>query len=303
VDDPNGIHTSATRGIGIERDIIQRMLARPGAPVAAVVQSLRWIRMADDPTNVGQVRDACRRIALRPGDRVIDIGCGPLGALQVLRDVVGPTGSVVGLDSNEQVLAVTKGVLRRRGIDDVTLIAGDINALPDGALHSTAPFDAAYCRLLLVNQTDPSATLRRIASLVRSGGHVIAHELLDDVAYPVFDPPVRAFARLRTLWHELLAQNGMKADAARHFNALAQEAGLELVNQQGFFSADPRDAAAFIQSDGLGVLLSISPALRARDLATEEKIGELAAELQAATSVEYRSFFSWMFVELIARVP
>jgi hypothetical protein len=42
------------------------------------------------------VQDGCGRAGLRRGDRVIDGGCGPLGALLSLADLVGPTGSVVG---------------------------------------------------------------------------------------------------------------------------------------------------------------------------------------------------------------
>ena len=39
------------------------------------------------------------RIGVGPGCRAIDIGCGPLGVLDILADRVGPTGAVVGLGS------------------------------------------------------------------------------------------------------------------------------------------------------------------------------------------------------------
>jgi ubiquinone/menaquinone biosynthesis C-methylase UbiE len=267
------------------------------------VQSLRWIRMADSWINVESLRGACRRVGLGPGARVVDVGCGPLGGLQVLREVVGPSGTVVGLDANPEVLGVARGILRRRGLDGVTLVARDINELSGRDLSPPGPFDAAYCRLLLVNQAEPATTLRRMASLVRPGGHVIAHELLDDVVYPVFDPPVPAFSRLRELWRALQDRTARRADAARHFHTFAEQAGLEHVSQQGFFSADPRDAPAFIQSDGLGALLSISGGLRHHGLASQAEVVDLARALQDAAALRYRSFFSWIFVELIARVP
>jgi SAM-dependent methyltransferase len=167
-----------------------------------MVQSLRLLRAADHWLNVQYVRDACRRAGLGPGDRVVDVGCGPLGALHVLSEVVGPGGTVLGLDADPEAIHIAQGVLRRRGLDRVTLVQGDVNALRARDLCPPGPFDAAYCRLLLVNQEEPAATLRRIAALVRSGGHIIAHELLDDLTYPVFDPPVPAFGRLRRLLHE-----------------------------------------------------------------------------------------------------
>jgi hypothetical protein len=194
-------------------------------------------------------------------------------------------------------------VLQRRKLDRVQLIAGDVNELQPGALRPPGPFDAAYCRLLLVNQEEPSLTLRRIASLVRPGGHVIAHELLDDPGYPVFDPPVPAFERLLHWMREAMRRKDKRPDAARHLHSLASEAGLKTVSQQGFFGANPQDAAGFIQSDGLGILLAMEAAFRHYGLATPAEINELANELQAAARGSYRAFFSWIFVELIAQVP
>jgi hypothetical protein len=43
--------------------------------------------------------EACARAGLRSGARAIDVGCGQLGALPVLAEMVGPSGVVVGLDS------------------------------------------------------------------------------------------------------------------------------------------------------------------------------------------------------------
>lgn len=37
-----------------------------------------------------EVRAACERGGLRPGGKAIDVGCGPLGALTVLQQIVGP---------------------------------------------------------------------------------------------------------------------------------------------------------------------------------------------------------------------
>lgn len=44
------------------------------------------------------------RAGLGPGMRAIDVGCGQLGALGVLSELVGPNGVVVGLDTNADAL-------------------------------------------------------------------------------------------------------------------------------------------------------------------------------------------------------
>jgi ubiquinone/menaquinone biosynthesis C-methylase UbiE len=277
---------------------------RPNRPSWRMIQSLRLLRMGDNWFMIERVRDACRRVGLQPGDRVIDVGCGPLGALHVLDSIVGPSGTVVGLDSKAEALKVARGVIHRRRLDRVQLIQADINDVHPSALCPPGPFDVAYCRLFLVNQLEPAATLRHIASLVRPGGHIIAHEvLLDDPAYPVFDPPVPAFTRLLRLVYEATLQKGRRGDAARHLHDLACEAGLEDITQQAFFNATPSNAAEFLQSDGLGLLLGMEALALQTGLATPAEISDLAGELQDAALVEYRAFCSWVSMELIARVP
>jgi ubiquinone/menaquinone biosynthesis C-methylase UbiE len=58
----------------------------------------RLLRVAERYAD--QARDLCQRAGLQPGGRVVEIGCGPVGALLVLSQVAGPSGSVVGLDAN-----------------------------------------------------------------------------------------------------------------------------------------------------------------------------------------------------------
>src|SRR5687768_9355680 len=47
-----------------------------------------------------RVRDACARAGIGSGNHVVDLGCGPLGALHALASVVGPLGRVVGIDAS-----------------------------------------------------------------------------------------------------------------------------------------------------------------------------------------------------------
>src|SRR5690242_18851016 len=46
------------------------------------------------------------RIGLRPGDRAIDVGCGPRGIIDLLAERVSPGGRVVGLDGDPAHVAM-----------------------------------------------------------------------------------------------------------------------------------------------------------------------------------------------------
>ena len=58
-----------------------------------------------------RVVDACRRAGVGSGATVVDIGCGPLGALKALSEVVGPHGMVVGVDGSASALEKARSLL------------------------------------------------------------------------------------------------------------------------------------------------------------------------------------------------
>jgi ubiquinone/menaquinone biosynthesis C-methylase UbiE len=57
------------------------------------------------------VTEACLRAGLASGGRAIDVGCGPLGALPALVNLVGSEGRVVGLDNSGEALALAHVIL------------------------------------------------------------------------------------------------------------------------------------------------------------------------------------------------
>src|SRR5262245_28980645 len=75
------------------------------------------------------IRDGLRRTGIRPGDKAIDIGCGPLGALLVLADIVGPTGTVVRLDMDAPSLKHARALLDQRRTQGVELVQADVNTM------------------------------------------------------------------------------------------------------------------------------------------------------------------------------
>src|SRR5215472_11217263 len=121
-------------------------------------------------------RRALHRAGIGRGWTVIDCGCGPLGGLAVLAEMVGPAGRVVGVDFSEPAIQRARSAVAALGLENVELVAGDIHDLDTAALGG--PFDLAFTRLFLMHQADPVRTLGQIASLLRPGGWIVAHEAL-----------------------------------------------------------------------------------------------------------------------------
>ncbi len=98
----------------------------------------RWARLYDwfarATASVGGVRRSCvDALDLDPGDTVVEFGCGPGVNIPALREAVGPAGRVVGVDITGPMLGRARGLIDRRGWENVSLVRGDAATPPVAA--------------------------------------------------------------------------------------------------------------------------------------------------------------------------
>ncbi|MEU6441602.1 methyltransferase domain-containing protein [Streptomyces sp. NPDC047046] len=137
-------------------------------------------------------------LGLRPGDVVLDAGCGTGRALAPLRERVGTTGAVLGVDLTPQMLreAAAKGRARHG-----TLVLADVARLPlrDGAC------DAVFGAGLVSHLPGPESGLRELARVTRPAGRLALFHPLGRAALAarhgreLSEDDVRARARLAPL--------------------------------------------------------------------------------------------------------
>ena len=181
-------------------------------------------------------RTAFRKIGMKPGWRVIDCGCGPLGALAVMAEMVGPEGRVVGIDFSEPAVQRARSIASTLGLDNVEVRVGDVHDVDGQALGGA--FDVAYTRLFLVHQRDPAQTMERIAALLRPGGWIIAHEPLRSPP-PRSSPPLDALTTYWELLNDMVERLGAPQGSVDALARRARESGLEVVETSGFFQVIP----------------------------------------------------------------
>ena len=103
---------------------------------------------------------------LRPGDQVLDAGCGP-GAVTVRSaPAVSPGGQVIGVDLAAGMLRRTAAEAAGRGLHNVTVRRGDASRPP----FAPGSFDAVLASLVLYLLPDPGGALRRWREVLKPGG-------------------------------------------------------------------------------------------------------------------------------------
>ncbi len=78
-----------------------------------------------------------RALRLRPGQRVLDAGCGSGDPSLAIAQLVAPRGRVLGLDISPQMLAIARLRAQQRGVTNARFQAADIGRarLPRGSYH------------------------------------------------------------------------------------------------------------------------------------------------------------------------
>ena len=71
-------------------------------------------------------RSAIARLGLKPGETVVDAGCGTGLSLPLLRAAVGPRGHVVGIEQCPEMLAKARECVRQNRWHNVTLIEASV---------------------------------------------------------------------------------------------------------------------------------------------------------------------------------
>ena len=108
--------------------------------------------------------------ALRPGESVLDVGCGRGATLFPAAERVGPEGRVVGVDLAEEMVALLQAEVADRGVRQAGVRRMDVQALE----VEPGSFDVALASFVLHLLPEPHRGAASIAAALRDGGRCVA---------------------------------------------------------------------------------------------------------------------------------
>jgi SAM-dependent methyltransferase len=213
---------------------------------------------------------------LKPGERVLDVGCGNGAVTLDAARAVGAGGRVTGLDLSAPMLEVARSRAEEQGID-VEFVQGDAQTA-----SFDQQFDVVLSRFGVMFFDDPEAAFSNLANATRPGGRlcfVCWQEMLANewIAVP-------AMAMVAHVGIPELPEPGAPGPFAladpRRTRALLESAGwvevtLEKYSDRMRMGRDPEDVLAFMLSDEMGRRLVEGKDLEAVQAGTEATLEAL----------------------------
>ena len=166
---------------------------------------------------------------LRPGLRLLDLGCGP-GTISVGLAVAVAPGELHGIDMEESQIEMARAAASAGGHENAEFRVGDATALP----YEDASFDVVHCHAVLTHVPDTQAVLTEAKRVLKPGGLMSARELLGRAWF--IEPEIG----VEEAWEaflKLLAANGGHPQIGKELKGAFVDAGFTNIRASASFES------------------------------------------------------------------
>jgi SAM-dependent methyltransferase len=232
---------------------------------------------------------------LKPGMRLLDVGCGPGSITSGLAQRVAPS-ETIGIDPSADVIATAKSLAGATMPRNLSFEVGSIYE----PRFAAGTFDAVFAHQVLQHLGRPVDALRQMRALLAPGG--VLGVRVADWGSAIFYPESEAMRRYLALHFDLARRSGAEPDAGRHLRRWFREAGF---GETRLTSSTESDADAHATRDRAEMfaerVLRSSLADRALEcgIATRSDLESIAAAWRA-WGRDLDAFFCFSHIELVA---
>jgi ubiquinone/menaquinone biosynthesis C-methylase UbiE len=209
------------------------------------------------------------RAGIRPGMACLDIGCGGGDVSFDLARLVGPTGTVVGIDIDEVKIEIARSEAAAQEIRNIEFRLANI-----GESEPEAEFGFAHARFLLSHLPNPVEALAKIRRALRPGGILVVADT--DFRGYFCDPDCPALWRYVELYTQTVRRRGGDANIGPRLPRLLAENGFENVQISVAQSAGTEGEVKLVNAL---TMENITDAVLAEGLASRVEIDQIVAEL------------------------
>jgi ubiquinone/menaquinone biosynthesis C-methylase UbiE len=217
-----------------------------------------------------------RRAGLRAGMQCLDAGCGNGEISRRLMSIIGPTGSLLGVDMDAQKIAIAQKMAAQGHHTNMQFAMHNLMSDP---LAQNRRFDFIYLRFLLSHLQQPDVLLARLLSCLHPNGIIAIEDV--EFAGHYSQPKSAAFDRYVELYTAAAAQRGADANIGHRLADMVRRAGCRDVEER---SITPSFSLGDGKQMALITLEAIGPSVVAAGLATDHEMAGLVADLRQFTN-------------------
>lgn len=200
---------------------------------------------------------------IRPANRVLDVACGTGAVSMQVAQLLGPSGTLVGIDFSRSALGIAKS----------SVPAGHFVEMDAENIGLAVKFDRIVCQYALMFFPEPVRVLRRLWALLKNGGMlaVAVHGTPEGVPYfsTIMEPVLRHIPDIRPEGMPTVHRFGNRADlqgviAGAGFSDISikefvfdYDAGNFKEYWSDYISTTANSIRAMIESKGPGVVSAI----------------------------------------------
>ena len=241
----------------------------------------------------------CKRAGITEGMRVLEIGSGAGDVALTLAELVGPTGQVVGVDINAEILDTARQRATDAGKRNIEFIAGDARTLT-----FSEKFDAIVGRFVLMYMADPREAFATLITHLKPGG-IAAFQEPEYTLYPAFlHPDTPLMNQLITWILDVFKHSGAHLNMGIGLYQAFVDAGLPppaMHLESPIGAAEMWTGYRYMAT----IFQSLLPLLEKYELATAEQVDvdTLAARIRQEVSTSKRPFLLPLHVTAHATLP
>ncbi len=213
------------------------------------------------------------RAGIRPGLHCLDLGCGAGEVTFEIARLVGPTGSVVGMDMDSVKLEIARKRAVQQGVGNTDFRHVDVFAWDDDSLY-----DLIYVRFLLTHLPQCGRVLPKLLRALHPGGALAVEDM--NLEGFVAVPPNAAHSRFLDLYREVVHRRGGDPNIGPKLLTMLTAVGIQ---QLGLAIVYPEHQLGSGKDISLITLIGISEALLAEKLIEESELQALLSELERYT--------------------
>lgn len=179
-------------------------------------------------------------VGMQAGWRCLDVGCGAMGILGPLARRAGPTGSVVGTDTEPKMLDASRAYVAEENLGRPA--TAPVTLVQDDAYHTSLDpdsFDLTHVRFVFAPVGRDAELLPQLVRATKPGG-IVAVQEPDSASWNVY-PTAPAFDQLKDAILAAFRSGGGDFDAGRRLFGMLTSAGLQDVHiRAGIVALPPR---------------------------------------------------------------